>query len=253
MLVSGLSKAQHVDSTFYSYTKIGYEYDFFFEQLSDWHNLTAEAKFQKEGFTFLPRITLGQRFDQSSFLLESDFYKSFENKDYVMAGFGLSPGSIFVKNQLTAEYYNPFEKWEHSIGLRWMNFDNTGSLGILTGSISRYYGSFLTSIRGNFAYGFKEDKFNNYSVILTHRYYFSDSGYIGLLGAYGYDPNLIIISDQSFVTDSKPNQVTIGASLVSTTKKNKQWTVSYQWTHYDFIVSKRQQHAISLYLTLHER
>ncbi len=253
MLISSFSSAQQRDSTFYSYTKIGYEYDFFNQQLNDWHNLTAEVKFERNQFTFLPRLTLANRFDQSSFLFESDFYKSFDNRDYIMAGFGLSPGSIFVKNQLTLEYFNPFGKWEHSIGLRWMNFENTGSLGVITGSLSRYYGSFLTSLRGNFAYGFKEDNFNNFAIILTHRYYFSDSGYIGLLGAYGYDPNLILISDQNIDLSGKPDQLTLGASLHTSNNKNKQWTLSYQWINYDFVVYERQQHSISLFITLHER
>ena len=253
MLVSSFSIAQQGDTTFYSYTKLGYEYSFFNQQLSDWHNLTAEVKFKKNNFTLIPRLTFANRFDQSSFLLESDFYKSFENKDYIMAGFGLSPGSIFVKNHLVLEYFNPFGKWEHSIGLRWMNFENTGSLGVITGSLSRYYGPFLTSIRGNFAYGFTEDNFNNFAVILTHRYYYSDSGYIGLLGAYGYDPKLVLISDQTIEISGKPDQLTLGASLNSTTRKNKQWTISYQWINYDFVVSQRQQHSISLFLTLHKR
>lgn len=251
LLASHTSNAQS-DSTVYESAKFGYRYHFFDEQFSDWHDGVVELKFVKDQWTFLPRMTVGQRFDRQSWLAELDVYKTLKNGDYINFGAGHSPGTIFVKNQLNFEYYNPFGEWEHSLGVRWMQFNQTGDVGAFTGSLSRYYGAMLTSVRLTVAYGLEND-FSNYTVAMNHRYYLSDIKFIGIHGAYGLDNRLILLSDRSNFSVGDANLLNVGLDYNSERVKRHEWRFAYDWTLYNFESSTRNQHTISIFYTLHDR
>lgn len=241
------------DSTVYESVQLGYRYHFFDDQLSDWHDVIVGMKFQKKRWVLLPAITLAQRFDKQSWYLEGDSYKTLKNGDYLNLGVGFSPGKIFVQNQLYAEYYNPFKKWEHSLGLRWMRFSETGNVAVVTSSLSKYYGSMLTSIRINGAYGLDGVGFSNYTAILNHRYYLTDIQYVGLRSSYGFDNTLLLFSDLSNRDVSDAHQFTLGIEYKTDRKKRKEWKIAYDWTHYDFGDRNRNQHTISFFFTINDR
>lgn len=241
------------DSTIYESVRLGYRYHFFDSQLADWHDSFIGLKFQKDAWTVLPSMTLARRFEKNSIYLEGDVYRTLKNEDYLNMGGGWSPGEIFVRQQLYFEYYNPFGKWEHSVGVRWMNFSGTGDLGVLTASLSRYYGAMLTSLRLNGAFGLNDTDYTNYTIILSHRYYLGDVKYIGLRGSYGFDNNLILLGDRNNQSSSDASQYTIGMEYNSNRKKRSEIKFAYDWTHYSFEFIDRNQHTLSIYFTLHDR
>lgn len=231
-------------------TSAGYTFDTFDKQLSNWHTGRVELNFKNDQWTLLPRLSLANRFDQSGFMLEGDAYRHLRNKDYLYFNAGFSPSDIFVQTRISAEYFNPFQKWEHSIGMRWMTFKETAALGVLTGSISRYYGAHLSSLRLNGAYGFERNDFVNYALQYSHRYYLGDIKYIGFNASYGYDTNLLLISDQSGLTRDNPDLFSLGVSYQSDRNRNKQFSVGYGFTRYNFVRYNRLQHSISFSISL---
>ncbi len=234
----------------YEYTKLGYRLDLFDQTLSDWQSGILEMKFKGQAWTLLPRLTLSNRFDQFGWMLEQDIYIEFKNEDYLYLDGAFSPDRIFPQGKLGVEYNNPFGTWEHAIGVRWMRFDQTGSVGLLTASLSKYYGSWLTSLRGVGAYGFETNQFANYAVILSHRYYLSDIEYAGLNASYGYDPSVIVLLDNSGSVKGNPSQLTLGVTYHSDYKNRLRWNASYEWTRYDFVSNERIQHTLRLFFTL---
>lgn len=240
---------------FYRYAKFGYSFDVFTGGISNWHTGLLELKFQKEGWQFLPGATFSNRFDQNGLLTKLDIYKSFDNNDYMLFDMGFSPNSIFPNSKLGVEYYNPFGMWEHSVGVRWLSFDQTGDLGLLTASLSRYYGAFLTILRLNAATGLAGSDLFSFGGLLQHRYYLSNKQYLGLLASYGYDASLFVIQDNvGFVPgEENPYQFTLGLDYRSATRNEKTWNFQYKWTHYNFIAFQRNQHTVGIFLTLHSK
>lgn len=235
----------------YQWVKVGYQHDLFDKALSDWNSGIVEAKFEKDSWSVLPRLTLTNRFDQFGWQLETDVYKKFKNKDYLYLDGGFSPDPIFPRAKLGAEYYNPFGgSWEHSVGVRWMNFHSGKNIGLITASLTKYYGKWLSSVRGIGAYGFDSNEFANYAVVLNQRYYFTDAKYLGLSGSYGYDPSLIVLIDNSGTTKGNPSQLSFAINFQSDFNQRRRWNAAYEWTRYDFVTSERIQHTIKLFFTL---
>ena len=242
--------AQETSTISYHSTTAGYTLDVFDSQLSNWNTGRVEMNFRNEKWSLIPRLYVANRFDKNGFLLEGDAYKHFANTDYLYLNAGFSTSDIFVQSKLSAEYFNPFDSWEHSIGIRFMTFKETSAVGVLTGSLSRYCGSHLSSIRLNGAYGFENNDFVNYAAIYQHRYYLGDVKYIGFSASYGYDTTLLLISDQTGVDRDNPDQLSLGINFQSDQKKRRQWNVGYSFTRYNFVNYNRIQHTINLSFTL---
>lgn len=227
-------------------TKVSYQFDIFNEEVPNWNSIELEASLNKGRYLILPKITLTRRFDENGIQVETDVYKTLRNKDYINFGAGYSRVVIFPRLKANFEYYNAFAKtWEYSIGMRGFSFENTGLIGVGTASVSKYYGSFLSILRGNITYGKDASGFTGAGGVLTQRYYLGSAKYIGLFGAYGYDASLIAVTENLRFGES-PDQVSAGIMYQTDRKKNGQWDFSYSWTRFNFSNRGRDQHTFRI-------
>ncbi len=232
------------------YYRAGYTFDVFDDQLSDWHTGYVGIKISNEIWQFLPGINVGQRFDQTGINIQTETYRSFSNKDYLQIDLDYSPDAIFPTFRAGIEYYNPFGEWEHSLGVRYLKFETTGALVLVSKSLSKYYGNNLSIIRLNGAWAFDGGDFTNYGAFLQHRYYFSDSKYLAFFGSYGFDTSLILVGDNASISSNDPYLVSLGAKYETDFNKRKKWQFIYTWTRYDFQVTERNQHTLSVFFIL---
>ncbi len=242
--------AQKAEGIFLEHVKAGYRVDLF-DQLSNWNGGHVELQFKRDSLILIPRVTLANRFERTGVFSELEVYKLFRNGDYLSLDFGFSPDVIFPNFKAGIEYYNPFSTWEHSVGVRLLRFDGVGNVGVLTASLSKYHGSFLSILRGNLAYSEQSAQFTNFGGLFQERYYLSDVSYVGLYAAYGYDPSILILSQNEGISTGKnPYQYTIGGLYQSRYFKRFAFTLSYEYTGYEFVNFRRSQHTISIVVTL---
>ena len=232
-------------------TRLSYQFDFFDESLPNWNTGEIEFTFVKDSFTVLPRVTLTRRFETNGALFEADVYKTFKNGDYINFGLGYSPVILFPRTKANFEYYNPFAKsWEYSLGIRILTFEEAGLVGVGTASLSRYYGSFLTILRANVAYGVDARGFNGMGGVVTHRYYIGDVEYLGAFASFGYDASLIAVTENLNFGES-PNQVSAGLIYLTETKSRRQFEFGYYWTRFNFSDRSRNQHTLRVSIMQH--
>lgn len=234
-----------------SKSKATYQYDFFNEDIPNWNTAELELTLLSKAYTILPRITLTRRFGKNGLKLETDVYKKLKNEDYINFGVGYSPVDIFPRAKVNFEYYNPFAKtWEHSLGVSVLSFETSGWVGVGTASLSKYYGSFLTILRGNVAYGEDANGFTGAGGVLMQRYYINDVKYLGVFGAYGYDASLLAVIENLRFGES-PDQISVGILYQADRKRNGQWDFSYSWTRYNFKTRSRDQHTLRVSYAIH--
>lgn len=92
-------------------------------------------KFSKSAI--VGRANIGNVSNETQMLFETDFYQTFSNKSYLYANAGVSTGeTIFPVAKAGLEYYfKPYNKFEYSLGGRFMHFD-TDDITLLTGQLS---------------------------------------------------------------------------------------------------------------------
>lgn len=231
------------------YLRFGLRYDRFSNDLSDWVTGTVSYRFQRNTFQFIPSLTLSERFDRTGLLAEIDVYKKFANKDYLNIAGGVSTSSIFPTRRATIEYFNPFGKWEHSVGVTYTHFTNFGDLFTVIASLSKYHGNWLSTLRLYVAFQ-PDEQLNNLSFYNENRYYVSDNSYFSFSLRYGFDTNFISVIDNSDALITAPSVLYgVGLGYNSVIKNYMQWKLTAEWSRYDFEVFDRYQYSLSLYLT----
>lgn len=257
LCLSLAAHAQKEDSTriYLEQGRARYTYDFFDDGLSDWHSASVGLNFTNYRWKIIPSITGTQRFDKQDILLEVDSYLNLKNRDYINFNGGYSFNHLYPDLRVGIEYFNPFKKvWEHSVGFTYFQFEEAGSIYLLTSSISRYYGAHLSILRASANYSAQQSKVANYSGQLTHRYYLGDFEYIGAFVAYGFDAKLYFIQDNVETIETNPSQLSMGVSYQSDfSRKKNQWSVGYTWTKYEFVQTQRIQHTIIIQYYLNMR
>lgn len=156
--------------------------------LDNWYSLAIgyENRLKQGPLQF--RLHSAQRFQQTAFQLESDFYPTLNNKTTAYFGLGISNNTLFPGFRLGAELYRSLPSaWEVSAGLRYLSFRNN-PLTTYTFSTTKYIGSYYINLRP-FIIPFQGSVYLTSS--LSARRYFKDvRHYLGLAVAVGNSPDM---------------------------------------------------------------
>ena len=231
-----------------NYISIGNEFTHFDKDFKPWNTSTIETKLNHNTWVFLSRINIANRFEKLGISVEQDIYKKFESKNYMFVNGSYSPSSIYYKYRLAAEYFNSFGKvWEHSIGGKFMQFRDSLYVAIITMSLSKYTGRFLTILRTNIGYE-NSSSSSTLNFSLQQRYYHSDNVYTALFTGYGYNPNVVLFNINRGLITSRNTTFNIG--LKTFRQISQHWLMEiqaeYQW--FDFGTSNRNLYTYSIKL-----
>jgi len=232
-----------------SHLRFGLRYDLFSQGLSDWTTGSIEYNFSRNSFQLIPRLTFSNRFDRTGLLAGFDIFKTFANRDYLNASGAIATSSIFPTRRATVHYFNPFGKWENSVGLSFTHFTNFGDFFTVIAGLSRYYSNWLSTVRTYLAIQ-PEQQINNLSFYNENRCYLTNYSYFSFSFRYGFDSNFISVIDNSDLEDTV-SSVLYGAGLTynSPVKKYFQWKLQMEWSRNDFELFERDQYTLSLFLT----
>ncbi|MBP7369272.1 MAG: YaiO family outer membrane beta-barrel protein [Paludibacteraceae bacterium] len=149
--------------------------------------------------TFTADLYYANRFSKNDFLIELNDYWTIYKKNYLQVGFGYaSNANFFPRYRMGIEYFfMPVDKWEASLGGRYMNYPNAANkdVFIFTGSIGNYFGNNWLSIRPFYVL---QNDLQSLSVVLKYRLYGkSPMNFWGLEAGVGNSPDDILTTSQS--------------------------------------------------------
>lgn len=149
--------------------------------------------------TFAADIYYANRFSKNDFLIELNDYWTIYKKNYLQLGFGYaSNANLFPRYRTGIEYFfMPADKWEASLGGRYMNYPNAANkdVFIFTCSIGNYFGNNWLSIRPFYVL---QNDLQSLSVVLKYRLYGkSPMNYWGIEAGVGNSPDDILTTSQS--------------------------------------------------------
>lgn len=161
---------------------------FDYNSLKPQHLSYIDYSFKVKDQIFIPRINYAYRFGTSDLLVESDYYRLFNNGQYLYANFGMSVlNKLFPEYRGGLEFYSPIgNSMEASLGARYLYAGNN-NIYILTGHLSKYVNNFWFSLRPYYA--IKNTK-NTITIAAHSRYYeVNPINYWGLELLYGTSPD----------------------------------------------------------------
>ncbi|MES2558523.1 MAG: YaiO family outer membrane beta-barrel protein [Bacteroidota bacterium] len=138
--------------------------------------------------TFVGRVNYSNRFNQTGFQPEVDFYPGLWKGAYGYFNYGYTTSTLFARHRVGAEIFQSLPRsFETSLGLRYMDFGAGNTVNIYTASFGWYYKSywlsartFITPSNGSFSR----------SLNITTRKYFADANnYIGVTVGAGFSPD----------------------------------------------------------------
>jgi YaiO family outer membrane protein len=173
---------------------------------SPWHlGAIQYSRVTKPG-SLLARLNYADRFGNTGWQLESDFYPRFSAKNYAYLNIGYSDAVIFPKFRFGAEVYQKLPaNFEASLGLRYLNFSES-KVTIYTAYIGKYVGNYWFSLR-SFVTPSKS-KTSVTGIFLARKYFSNPANYLSFQLSYGISPddkqkllsNDTIFNQQSFKT-----------------------------------------------------
>lgn len=228
---------------------LSHEYSFFDRDLVDWHTSTIGARWTKNSWVLLPKFSVANRFSENGWLIEPEAYKKLKSGDYIYLMAGGSPSTIFYRYSGAFEYYNPFkEVWEHSAGVRYMQFQNDVQIGLITASVSKYSGRFLSILRAGAGYSFNLETLAAVFGTFQQRYYHSDDAYSTLFFSYGYDPDILLFTSQKNFDINKVQVMGVGLNTFQ--RLSNHWLIlgQLEYQYYTFSNFNRNQYSAALKL-----
>jgi YaiO family outer membrane protein len=146
--------------------------------------------------SFLFRINYAQRYGDHNVQIESDFYHNGSHETYLYLNYGYSFSNIiFPRHRSGAEYYFHLKKGlEASIGGRYLQFSKL-PVTIFTGSVSKYFGSSLLSLRPYYSISRNGDSKAAFAEL--RKYGRLPLAYWNIELGYGNSPDERIIFDQT--------------------------------------------------------
>jgi YaiO family outer membrane protein len=149
--------------------------------------------------TIAADIYYANRFSKNDFLVELNDYWTIYKKNYLQAGFGYaSNADLFPRFRTGVEYFFvPADKWEASLGGRYMNYPNAANkdVFIFTGSIGNYFRNSWISLRPFYVL---QNDLQSLTVILKYRLYGKNPiNYWGIEAGIGNSPDDILTTSQS--------------------------------------------------------
>jgi len=163
-----------------------YTYDHFSEVYNSWHSGYLQLSGGTSIGTWITRLNTANRFDETGFQPEIDFYPEFGDGWYGYLNFGYSSGSIYPEFRYGGELYISLPaNLEVSAGARHLRYPHN-NITFLTGSLTGYFGNWMLTARPYFT---PSDIGVSRSYNFFLRRYLADAdNYITLRGGFGFSP-----------------------------------------------------------------
>lgn len=163
-----------------------YTYDHFSDVYDSWHSGYFQLSRSTSVGTLITRINAANRFDETGFQPEVDFYPEFGDGWYGYLNIGYSPSDIYPKFRYGGELYVSIPlNLEISAGARHLRYTHN-NITFLTGSLTGYFGNWMLTARPYFT---PSDLGVSRSYNLFLRRYLADTdNYITLRGGFGFSP-----------------------------------------------------------------
>jgi YaiO family outer membrane protein len=124
-------------------------YDHFDRTFEPWHMESISLAHRFDAGSLIGRINHASRFGETGNQFEVDAYPRWQDGTYFYLNAGFSEAAIFPHRRYGAELYHNFPQGiEGSLGLRLLRFA-TANVTIYTGSLGKYWGDYLFSLRIN--------------------------------------------------------------------------------------------------------
>lgn len=128
---------------------LSYTYDHFDRTFDPWRTVTVAFTHRLDLGPVIARLNHANRFGETGDQVELDAYPHLAEGTYAYLNAGYSGDSIFPRTRSGAELYHNFPRGiEASLGLRHLQFPGSG-LTIYTGSLGKYWGNYLFTLRLN--------------------------------------------------------------------------------------------------------
>ena len=167
---------------------ISYSLDFF-DKNAPQHLIYLDYGLKLKKQTMILRLNYANKFQKKGIQLETDYYRSL-NKGYIYLNYGYAiENALFPKHRIGAEYYfSIIKSLEGSLGGRYLHFQRV-DVFISTGSITKYFGNNLVSIRPFYTFKTGSSK-QSISLIGDYRRYGKNAlTYWGIEFGYGNSPD----------------------------------------------------------------
>ncbi len=180
--------------------------------------------------SLIPRVSIASRFEKTGAQYEIDLYPKLSKGYSLYLNYGYSTSSLFPEHRMGLEFYKGLRNgFETSLGLRDLII-NQKSILIYTGSLSKYYGNYLFSLRP-----FVTPRSNGISsaLHLTGKKYLNDNlDYLmaDLSAGSSLDgQQLLLLTDQKKATYYKSQK--IGLSYVKSFKLLYEYKLGFTGQH----------------------
>ena len=128
---------------------INTSYDRFDKTFEPWRMTSLSAAHRFDRGSLIGRVNLAKRFGETGQQLELDAYPKWQDGTYSYLNAGFSSDAIFPRQRYGGELHHNFPTGiEGSLGFRYLRFSSS-NVTIYTGSVSKYWGDYLFSLRGN--------------------------------------------------------------------------------------------------------
>jgi YaiO family outer membrane protein len=193
----------HSDTRRYAFSA-SYTYDHFSEVYDSWHSGYLQLSGATSIGTWITRVNTANRFDETGFQPEIDFYPEFGDGWYGYLNIGYSPSNIYPEFRYGAELYTSLPaNLEISAGARHLRYPHD-NITFFTGSLTGYFGNWMLTARPYFT---PSDIGVSRSFNFFFRRYLADAdNYITLRGGFGFSPEERTFQtglDEIFLTESR--------------------------------------------------
>jgi YaiO family outer membrane protein len=196
----------------YTEFKIDHTYEFFNQIFGGQHETTVSMRTPTRAGSVTLREDRADRFGESSYQTEADFWPGFRPGTYGYLNLGYSNDALlYPRWRVGAELFQDTHGYEFSGGYRYMHFSS--DVNIYTFSLGRYYGNWFFSGRTFLTPG---DVGLSNTEVFTARRYFGNEGlhdYAEAFFSYGASPAQARTTLNILVLDSYRGGVTVDKTL----------------------------------------
>ncbi len=172
------------------------------------------GRITRRGSVFL-RYNYSNRFNTNGHQYEVDLYPTIARGLYAYLNYGHSETSLFPLNRFGGELYFKLPKaFEGSGGLRYLFFRSGTKVTLYTATIGKYAGNYWFSARV-FLTPDKIAPLSSSFIFQIRRYLKDAENYIGVVGSFGFSPDVTNLSQISDDSSVKANIATLRSSRIA--------------------------------------
>lgn len=166
---------------------LDYTYDTFDKTFDPWKAASLSLGHRFGWGSMIARVNRAERYGDTGGQFELDAYPRIVEGTYAYLNAGFSSASLYPEFRAGGELYHNFSRGiEASLGFRYMDFSGS-SVTIYTGSLGKYYGDYLFTLRANVT---PSSIGSSLSGSFSVRYYLGDSdSYLSALVGSGVSPD----------------------------------------------------------------